>query len=90
MPRSIVATTFTRARNGRIYCGIELYEGAAIARAITDLLGDGVLMYSSDYPHNQAEFPESTDIVLEWEDALGPDNMTKLLSTNAERYMRIL
>ncbi|WP_420639541.1 amidohydrolase family protein [Candidatus Poriferisocius sp.] len=78
------------AQNGRIYCGIELYEGAGIAKSVTDLLGDGVLMYSSDYPHNQAEFPVSTEMALEWEDALGKDVMTKLMSTNAETYMRIL
>ena len=47
-------------------------------------------MYSSDYPHNQAEFPNSPDIVLEWEDTIGKDNMTKLMSANAETYMRIL
>jgi len=78
------------AQNGRIFCGIELYEGDAIAKSTIDLLGDGVLMYSSDYPHNQAEFPSSPDIVLTWEPTLGRDNMTKLMSTNAERYMRIL
>ncbi len=77
------------AQNGRIYCGIELYEGAGIAKSIFDLLGDGVLMYSSDYPHNQAEFPDSPEHVLAWEDTLGKDRMTRLLSTNAERYMRI-
>lgn len=78
------------AQNGRIYCGIELYEGAGIANSIIELIGDNVLMYSSDYPHNQAEFPNSPDIVLGWEDEIGKDNMTKLMSTNAENYMRML
>jgi predicted TIM-barrel fold metal-dependent hydrolase len=78
------------ARSGRIFCGIELYEGAPIARSVIDILGDGVLMYSSDYPHNQAEFPTSPDIVLGWEEAIGKDNMTKLMSTNAETFMRVL
>ena len=59
------------AQAGHIYCGIELYEGAALAASINEILGDGVLMFSSDYPHNQAEFPRSPDIVLEWEDRLG-------------------
>ena len=77
------------AQAGHIYCGIELYEGAALAASINEILGDGVLMFSSDYPHNQAEFPRSPDIVLEWEDRLGPDAMTKLMSTNAERYLRL-
>lgn len=78
------------AQSGRIYCGIELYEGAKIAESVISILGDGVLMYSSDYPHNQAEFPNSPDFVFKWEDTLGPDNMKKLMSTNAERYMRML
>ena len=77
------------AQAGHIYCGIELYEGAALAASINEILGDGVLMFSSDYPHNQAEFPRSPDIVLEWEDRLGTDAMTKLMSTNAERYLRL-
>ena len=78
------------AQNGRIFCGIELYEGEKIAESVISILGDGVLMYSSDYPHNQAEFPNSPDIVLKWEDTIGKENMTKLMSTNAEKYMRIL
>jgi predicted TIM-barrel fold metal-dependent hydrolase len=78
------------AQNGRIFCGIELYEGEKIAESVISILGDGVLMYSSDYPHNQAEFPNSPDIVLKWEDTIGKENMTKLMSTNAENYMRIL
>lgn len=77
------------AQNGRIFCGIELYEGPGIAASVIDIIGDGVLMYSSDYPHNQAEFPSSPDIVLGWEDRIGADAMTKLMSTNAERYLRM-
>lgn len=77
------------AQAGNIYCGIELYEGAKIANSVIDILGDGVLMYSSDYPHNQAEFPGSPDIVLEWEDDIGKDNMQKLMWDNAARYLRL-
>ena len=35
-----------------------------MATSICDIVGDGVLMYQSDYPHNQAEFPHSPDVVL--------------------------
>lgn len=87
---NIKMTPTEYAQNGRIFCGIELYEGEKIAKSVIDILGDGVLMYSSDYPHNQAEFPNSPDFVFEWEDALGADNMKKIMSTNAEQYMRIL
>ena len=47
-------------------------------------------MYSADSPNNQSEFPTSPDVVIEWEDTIGKDNMTKLMSANAETYMRIL
>jgi hypothetical protein len=31
---------------------------------VTDFLGDGALMNSSDYPHAESRFPESTSKVL--------------------------
>ncbi len=76
------------ARRGQIYCGIELYEGEALAKAICDVVSDDVLMYQSDYPHNQAEFPNSPDIVLGWT-GLGEERMRKIMSANAERYLRM-
>ncbi|MGD9999770.1 MAG: amidohydrolase family protein [Ilumatobacteraceae bacterium] len=76
------------AKEGRIFCGIELYEGEEMAKSINDLLGDGVIMYQSDYPHNGCEFPNSPDIVLGW-DGLGETAMRKLMSENAERYLRM-
>jgi predicted TIM-barrel fold metal-dependent hydrolase len=76
------------ALDGRIYCGIELYEGEQMAKSINDLLGDGVIMYQSDYPHNGCEFPTSPDIVLGWT-GLGETAMRKLMSENAERYLRM-
>ncbi len=76
------------ARRGQIYCGIELYEGEALAKSICDILGDEVLMYQSDYPHNQAEFPYSPDVVLGWS-GLGEERMRKIMCDNAERYLRM-
>ena len=76
------------ARRGQIYCGIELYEGEAMAKAICDIVGDDVLMYQSDYPHNQAEFPNSPEVVLGWS-SLGDERMRKIMSDNAERYLRM-
>jgi len=56
----------------------------ATARLVTDFLGDGVLMYSSDCPHAECRFPESTNQVLAW---TSPENeaMRKLLWDNATR-----
>jgi predicted TIM-barrel fold metal-dependent hydrolase len=55
-----------------------------MARMVTDFLGDGVLMYSSDYPHAECRFPESTNQVLAWKSP-GNEAMRKLLWDNATR-----
>jgi predicted TIM-barrel fold metal-dependent hydrolase len=44
----------------------------------------GVLMYSSDYPHAEFRFPESTSKVLAW-GFLGNEVMRKMLWKNATR-----
>jgi predicted TIM-barrel fold metal-dependent hydrolase len=76
------------AREGRVFCGIELYEGEEIAKSINELLGDGVIMYQSDYPHNGCEFPSSPDIALSWT-GIGEQAMRKLMYDNAARYLRM-
>ncbi|MGE0141301.1 MAG: amidohydrolase family protein [Ilumatobacteraceae bacterium] len=75
--------------DGRIFCGVELYEGEETVHSIMAVLGDDSIMYQSDYPHDQCAFPKSPDTVLGWS-GLGESTMTKLLSANAERYMRLL
>jgi predicted TIM-barrel fold metal-dependent hydrolase len=82
-------TALGYAREGRIFCGIELYEGLAIAEAIIRVCGDGVLMYQSDYPHPGCDFPNSPDVVLAWT-SLGAEAMRKILAGNAERYLRLI
>lgn len=77
------------AREGRVFCGIELYEGEEIAKSINALLGDGVIMYQSDYPHNGCEFPSSPDIALSWT-GIGETAMRKLMYDNAARYLRLV
>jgi predicted TIM-barrel fold metal-dependent hydrolase len=76
------------AREGRVFCGIELYEGEEIAKMINELLGDGVIMYQSDYPHNGCEYPSSPDIALGWT-GLGEASMRKLMYDNAAAYLRL-
>lgn len=77
--------------DGRVFCGVELYEGAATVRSIIELIGDDAIMYQSDYPHDQCRFPESADSVLAWQaEGLTEDTMRKLMSGNAERYLRLL
>jgi predicted TIM-barrel fold metal-dependent hydrolase len=45
--------------SGRYFESIEIPEGAQLTKFVTDLVGDDVLMYASDYPHGESHFPES-------------------------------
>jgi uncharacterized protein len=78
------------AQRGNVFCGIQLYEGAVMAKAINDICGDGVLLYQSDYPHNECEFPESVNVVKAWAPTLGEPAMEKLMGGNAERFLRLI
>src|SRR5260370_7786494 len=42
---------------GRFFCSIERQEGEDMFNTITDFLGDEVLMYASDSPHSESQFP---------------------------------
>ncbi len=77
------------AKSGRIFCGIELYEGLDMAKAILQVCGDGVLMYQSDYPHPGARFPDSPEVILAW-DELGEPTLRKILGDNAASFLRLL
>jgi predicted TIM-barrel fold metal-dependent hydrolase len=50
-------------------------------------LGDDVLMYASDYPHSECQFPNSVDNILAWS-SLGDANKKKLLWDNANRFFK--
>ena len=69
--------------SGRYFQSIEIPEGAALTNAVSDLLGDEVLMYASDYPHGESHFPESAGIVRRWQ--MAPARKQKLLWDNAVR-----
>jgi uncharacterized protein len=68
---------------GRYFQSIEIPEGAALTNAVTDLLGEDVLMYASDYPHGESHFPQSVAIVRGW--AMAETRKRKLLWDNACR-----
>ena len=72
-----------------MFCGVELDEGPAVVRGVAEVAGDGVLMYSSDYPHGGCRFPTSADIVLGWRSELGDEQLRKLCSENAEQFLRL-
>jgi predicted TIM-barrel fold metal-dependent hydrolase len=53
--------------SGRYFQSIEIPEGLKLTNAVIDLVGEDVLMYASDYPHGESHFPESVDLVLDWD-----------------------
>ena len=73
--------------SGRFFCSIEWHEGEDMFNYVTSFLGDDVLMYASDYPHGECQFPNSVDNVLRWS-SLKPDTQRKLLWDNARRFYK--
>jgi len=53
---------------------------------VTELLGDGILMFGSDYPHAESRFPNSVDRVLSWGETVNQRAIEKLLWDNAVRF----
>jgi predicted TIM-barrel fold metal-dependent hydrolase len=73
--------------SGRFFSSIEMHEGEDMFNSVTGFLGDGVLMYASDYPHPECRFPHSVDHVLGWS-SLTPQARQKLLWDNATRFYK--
>jgi hypothetical protein len=73
--------------SGRFFCSIERQEGEDMFNMVTDFLGDGVLMYASDYPHSECQYPDSVDNILAWT-SLDRDTRERLLWGNAARCFR--
>ena len=73
---------------GRFFAGIVIHEGEAITRMVTELMGDHMLMFGSDYPHAESRFPRSADIVLGW-DSIDEGRMRKLMWENAACCFRL-
>ena len=44
--------------SGRFFCSIETTRARTCSEFVTRFLGDDVLMYASDYPHSECQFPE--------------------------------
>jgi len=74
-------------RSGRFFCTIERHEGEELFNHVTGVLGDDVLMYASDYPHSECQFPNSVDNILQWA-SLKPETRRKLLWDNAARFYK--
>jgi len=74
--------------NGRFFCSMEQWEGEKLTKFVSDYLGDGVLMYASDYPHMECAFPDHADIVFPWVNTFGEESMKKLMYDNAARFFK--
>ena len=74
-------------QSGRFFCSIEHHEGEDMYDTVTRFLGDDVLMYASDYPHSECQFPNSVDNILAWS-GVKPERQKKLLWDNAARFFR--
>jgi predicted TIM-barrel fold metal-dependent hydrolase len=73
--------------SGRFFCSIEHHEGEDMFNHVSHFLGDDVLMYASDYPHSECQFPDSVDNILAWK-SLNPETQKKLLGGNADRFFK--
>jgi len=76
---------------GRFRCGAEPFEGPAMTKAVIDILGPNALMHQSDYPHGEAHFPDTAQMVLGWPiwNELGRDALQRHMAGNAERFLRM-
>ena len=72
---------------GRVFCNIEEHEHEPMFNMVTDALGDGVLMFGSDYPHHESWFPHSVDKVMAWS-SVGDTLRHKLFWENATRCFK--
>jgi predicted TIM-barrel fold metal-dependent hydrolase len=52
--------------DGRFFCSVVLHEGPDMVRMVSEILGDHILMFGSDYPHAESRFPISVKTVDDW------------------------
>jgi uncharacterized protein len=72
--------------SGRYFCSVERHEGDDMFRMVSSFLGDDVLMYASDYPHSECQFPETVENFLAWQ--MKPEQRAKLMAGNADRFFK--
>ena len=77
------------AQMGRLSASAEPMEGPAMTKACIDILGDGCLTHQSDYPHPEAHFPDTAEMVINWPiwQELGETALRKHMGENAERFI---
>jgi len=73
-------------RSGRVYFSCEADEHTL--PAVIQAVGEDVLLYASDYPHWDMDFPDSVRELWERTD-LSPQARRKILAENARRLYRL-
>jgi predicted TIM-barrel fold metal-dependent hydrolase len=68
---------------GRFFTSIVLHEGGDMVRLVSEILGDHILMFGSDYPHAESRFPGSVKAVDDW--SMPDDRRAKLMFDNAAK-----
>lgn len=68
---------------GRFFTSIVLHEGPDMVRMVSEILGDDILMFGSDYPHAESRFPISVKTVDDW--PLNSVTRRKLMWDNAAK-----
>ena len=72
--------------SGRFFASIEMHEGPDMMRMVTEIMGDDILMFGSDYPHAESRFPESVTRVLGWRESVSEGALRKMMWDNPVRF----
>ncbi|MFQ6028659.1 MAG: amidohydrolase family protein, partial [Dehalococcoidia bacterium] len=77
---------------GRFLCPCEHFEGPEMTKACFELLGEDCWAFQSDYPHGEAAFPDTAEMLIDWPiwEDLGDQALHKFMHGNAERFLRLL
>lgn len=71
-------------------CTISFDPGERTMGAMADLAGEDNLMWASDFPHSDAQYPGVVDELLEHVEHLTSERQRKILGANASRVYGIL
>ncbi len=79
------------AQMGRFLCCAEPFEGHEMTRCCLELLGENGLMHQSDYPHAEAHFPDTAQMVMDWPiwEKFPESTKAKYMGGNAESFLRL-
>jgi predicted TIM-barrel fold metal-dependent hydrolase len=72
---------------GRVYFST---FGDPVAFRILDLVGPDQLMFETDYPHNDTNWPRSMEAANKATEGLDEETKRKVLSTNAKRFFGLV